>query len=170
MEQSRAQVELIARVDKLIVRVPRPDARDTAFEDAPPDPMPGERPVTGTGRLRAEEACWPWLRLQGARRIEEFLDAGMPETTMSLILSDISDLTDLGALLPFGELRGLWLDGCPAAHGLERLSVLPVDAPLEYLALGGTPRPDGPPSEREDRPGILSLSHPYVRTPPHRST
>ncbi|MFG5724455.1 NACHT domain-containing protein [Streptomyces murinus] len=133
---------------------------------------------------------WPWLRLQGARRVEDFLDAGMPETTMSLILSDISDLTDLGALLPFGELRGLWLDGCPAAHGLERLSVLPltvlscspiadisglrslrslttaavsqrlpgwdltealpVDAPLEYLALGRS---------STDSTGLRGLSH-----------
>lgn len=32
VEQTRAQSELIARVDELITRVPRPDARDTAFE------------------------------------------------------------------------------------------------------------------------------------------
>ncbi|WP_225824932.1 NACHT domain-containing protein [Streptomyces naphthomycinicus] len=32
VEQSRAQAELIARVDELITRTPRPDARDTAFE------------------------------------------------------------------------------------------------------------------------------------------
>ncbi|MEV4340002.1 NACHT domain-containing protein [Streptomyces sp. NPDC049590] len=32
VEQSRAQAELIAKVDELIARTPRPDARDTAFE------------------------------------------------------------------------------------------------------------------------------------------
>ncbi|MFJ6075879.1 NACHT domain-containing protein [Streptomyces sp. NPDC093065] len=32
VEQSRTQADLIARVDELIARVPRPDARDTAFE------------------------------------------------------------------------------------------------------------------------------------------
>ncbi|ELS55303.1 putative Large ATP-binding protein [Streptomyces viridochromogenes Tue57] len=32
VEQSRVQSELIARVDELIARTPRPDARDTAFE------------------------------------------------------------------------------------------------------------------------------------------
>ncbi|CAL9535408.1 hypothetical protein SUDANB176_04137 [Streptomyces sp. enrichment culture] len=32
VEQSRGQAELIARVDELITRVPRPDSRDTAFE------------------------------------------------------------------------------------------------------------------------------------------
>ncbi|MGW2491550.1 NACHT domain-containing protein [Streptomyces sp. NPDC001606] len=32
VEQTRAQAELIARVDELIARTPRPDARDTAFE------------------------------------------------------------------------------------------------------------------------------------------
>nr|BFD83458.1 NACHT domain-containing protein [Streptomyces sp. Xyl84] len=32
VEQTRAQSELIARIDELITRVPRPDARDTAFE------------------------------------------------------------------------------------------------------------------------------------------
>ncbi|MFG3099517.1 NACHT domain-containing protein [Streptomyces sp. NPDC048182] len=32
VEQTRAQAELIAKVDELITRVPRPDARDTAFE------------------------------------------------------------------------------------------------------------------------------------------
>ncbi|MFG3496788.1 NACHT domain-containing protein [Streptomyces sp. NPDC047886] len=32
VEQSRAHAELIARVDELIARAPRPDARDTAFE------------------------------------------------------------------------------------------------------------------------------------------
>lgn len=32
MEQTRGQAELIAKVDELISRVPRPDARDTAFE------------------------------------------------------------------------------------------------------------------------------------------
>ncbi|MFF8451606.1 NACHT domain-containing protein [Streptomyces leeuwenhoekii] len=32
VEQSRGQAELIAKVDELITRVPRPDARDTAFE------------------------------------------------------------------------------------------------------------------------------------------
>ncbi|MGW0883007.1 NACHT domain-containing protein [Streptomyces sp. NPDC002671] len=32
VEQTRIQRELIARVDELIARVPRPDARDTAFE------------------------------------------------------------------------------------------------------------------------------------------
>ncbi|AKZ57237.1 hypothetical protein SAM23877_4192 [Streptomyces ambofaciens ATCC 23877] len=32
VEQSRWQAELIARVDELIARTPRPDARDTAFE------------------------------------------------------------------------------------------------------------------------------------------
>ncbi|MFI1367625.1 NACHT domain-containing protein [Streptomyces griseochromogenes] len=32
VEQSRAHAELIAKVDELIARIPRPDARDTAFE------------------------------------------------------------------------------------------------------------------------------------------
>ncbi|MBK3523802.1 ATP-binding protein, partial [Streptomyces sp. MBT70] len=32
VEQSRAQAELIAKVDELIARTPRPDARDAAFE------------------------------------------------------------------------------------------------------------------------------------------
>ncbi len=32
VEQTRTQAELIARVDELIARTPRPDARDTAFE------------------------------------------------------------------------------------------------------------------------------------------
>ncbi|MDG9713115.1 NACHT domain-containing protein [Streptomyces sp. DH10] len=32
VEQARAQAELIAKVDELITRTPRPDARDTAFE------------------------------------------------------------------------------------------------------------------------------------------
>ncbi|WP_046730876.1 NACHT domain-containing protein [Streptomyces humi] len=32
VEQSRSQAELIARIDELITRVPRPDARDAAFE------------------------------------------------------------------------------------------------------------------------------------------
>ncbi|MDG9726434.1 NACHT domain-containing protein [Streptomyces sp. DH41] len=32
VEQARGQAELIAKVDELIVRTPRPDARDTAFE------------------------------------------------------------------------------------------------------------------------------------------
>ncbi|RSN51634.1 ATP-binding protein [Streptomyces sp. WAC 04229] len=32
VEQTRGQAELIAKVDELITRVPRPDARDTAFE------------------------------------------------------------------------------------------------------------------------------------------
>ncbi|MGW4731518.1 NACHT domain-containing protein [Streptomyces shenzhenensis] len=32
VEQTRTQAELIARVDELLARVPRPDARDTAFE------------------------------------------------------------------------------------------------------------------------------------------
>lgn len=32
VEQTRQQAELIARVDELILRIPRPDARDTAFE------------------------------------------------------------------------------------------------------------------------------------------
>ncbi|MFJ9199156.1 NACHT domain-containing protein [Streptomyces flaveolus] len=32
VEQTRAQTELIAKVDELIARTPRPDARDTAFE------------------------------------------------------------------------------------------------------------------------------------------
>jgi energy-coupling factor transporter ATP-binding protein EcfA2 len=32
VEQSRVQADLIARVDELMARVPRPDARDTAFE------------------------------------------------------------------------------------------------------------------------------------------
>ncbi|GHI05895.1 ATP-binding protein [Streptomyces cellostaticus] len=32
VEQSRGQAELIAKVDELIARIPRPDARDTAFE------------------------------------------------------------------------------------------------------------------------------------------
>ncbi|MBQ0890937.1 NACHT domain-containing protein [Streptomyces sp. RM72] len=32
VEQSRTQADLIARVDELMARVPRPDARDTAFE------------------------------------------------------------------------------------------------------------------------------------------
>ncbi|MFE0204736.1 NACHT domain-containing protein [Streptomyces sp. NPDC058985] len=32
VEQTRGQTELIAKVDELITRVPRPDARDTAFE------------------------------------------------------------------------------------------------------------------------------------------
>ncbi|MCE3031574.1 NACHT domain-containing NTPase [Streptomyces sp. CMSTAAHL-2] len=119
VEQSRAQAELIAKVDELIVRVPRPDARDTAFErrylpyvaehhnhitiygidlrespdrwplevaylsleataveDAPPDPVPGERPVTGTGRLRAEEA------LLADSRVLLRGDAGSGKTTL----------------------------------------------------------------------------------------
>ncbi|CAM5466846.1 hypothetical protein SVIOM342S_05948 [Streptomyces violaceorubidus] len=32
MEQTRSQTELIAKVDELIARTPRPDSRDTAFE------------------------------------------------------------------------------------------------------------------------------------------
>ncbi|MFG2962924.1 NACHT domain-containing protein [Streptomyces sp. NPDC048288] len=32
VEQTRSQAELIARIDELIARAPRPDARDTAFE------------------------------------------------------------------------------------------------------------------------------------------
>ncbi|MGM9439526.1 NACHT domain-containing protein [Streptomyces murinus] len=119
VEQSRAQAELIAKVDELIVRVPRPDARDTAFErrylpyvaehhnhitiygidlrespdrwplevaylsleataveDAPPDPVPGESPVTGTGRLRAEEA------LLADSRVLLRGDAGSGKTTL----------------------------------------------------------------------------------------
>ncbi|MET9387160.1 NACHT domain-containing protein [Streptomyces sp. NPDC002928] len=32
VEQTRAQAELIARIDELLARTPRPDARDTAFE------------------------------------------------------------------------------------------------------------------------------------------
>ncbi|MFH9944335.1 NACHT domain-containing protein [Streptomyces murinus] len=119
VEQSRAQAELIAKVDELIVRVPRPDARDTAFErrylpyvaehhnhitiygidlrespdrwplevaylsleataveDVPPDPVPGERPVTGTGRLRAEEA------LLADSRVLLRGDAGSGKTTL----------------------------------------------------------------------------------------
>lgn len=119
VEQSRAQAELIAKVDELIVRLPRPDARDTAFErrylpyvaehhnhitiygvdlrespdrwplevaylsleataveDAPPDPVPGERPVTGTGRLRAEEA------LLADSRVLLRGDAGSGKTTL----------------------------------------------------------------------------------------
>ncbi|MEU0738548.1 NACHT domain-containing protein [Streptomyces sp. NPDC006134] len=32
VEQARGQAELIAKVDELITRIPRPDARDTAFE------------------------------------------------------------------------------------------------------------------------------------------
>ncbi|MER8057246.1 MULTISPECIES: NACHT domain-containing protein [unclassified Streptomyces] len=119
VEQSRAQAELIAKVDELLTRLPRPDARDTAFErrylpyvaehhnhitiygidlrdspdrwplevaylsleataveDAPPDPVPGEHPLTATGRLRAEEA------LLADSRVLLRGDAGSGKTTL----------------------------------------------------------------------------------------
>ncbi|MGW4565495.1 NACHT domain-containing protein [Streptomyces sp. NPDC004561] len=119
VEHSRAQAELVARVDELIARTPRPGAADTAFErrylpyaadrhnhitiygvdlrDSPdrwplevaylsleatavedprPDPAPGERPMGGTGRRRAEEALLTDSRvlLRG--------DAGSGKTTL----------------------------------------------------------------------------------------
>ncbi|TWV51418.1 NACHT domain-containing protein [Streptomyces misionensis] len=70
---------------------------------------------------------WHWLSMEGAHRADELVAAvSAPEAVTSLVILDNPDLTDLGTLLSFAGLRSLWLDNCPAAKGLDRLSALPL--------------------------------------------
>ncbi|MFE9607744.1 NACHT domain-containing protein [Streptomyces sp. NPDC006012] len=70
---------------------------------------------------------WYGISFRGPHRAEDMLAAvAAPEAVTVIDLRDNSRLTDLGALLPFRSLGGLWLNDCPAARGLDRLSELPL--------------------------------------------
>ncbi|MEU0334945.1 NACHT domain-containing protein [Streptomyces sp. NPDC006193] len=70
---------------------------------------------------------WPSLTIRGAHPVEDILAAApAPEVVTSLSLTGNPRLTDLGALSPFSSLTKLWVDDCPAAHGVERLRALPL--------------------------------------------
>ncbi|MFL4906144.1 NACHT domain-containing protein [Streptomyces sp. MMS24-I2-30] len=80
-------------------------------------------------QLAALAGMRPWheLWIAGGHRTEDIL-AVVPsaDAVTSLQLSDNPHLGDAGDLLPFGSLDRLWIDDCPAAGGLDRLSALPL--------------------------------------------
>ncbi|MGY5048841.1 NACHT domain-containing protein [Streptomyces sp. 900105755] len=78
-------------------------------------------------RALARMRPWPELSFAGAHPVESILAAvPTPGLVTSLNLSGNPHLTDLGVLSPFGSLGSLWVDECPAATGLERLTELPL--------------------------------------------
>ncbi|MEW2622660.1 NACHT domain-containing protein [Streptomyces sp. NPDC048106] len=88
------------------------------------------RLVSSSGEQNAALARmrpWPWLSFAGAHKAEDMV-AAVPSLgeIASLFLTNNPELTDLGGLAPFRRLRELWVDNCPAAAGLDRLSALPL--------------------------------------------
>ncbi|MFF4315071.1 NACHT domain-containing protein [Streptomyces sp. 900105755] len=70
---------------------------------------------------------WRGLAFLGRHSVGQILDAVREPGAVTLLdLRDNPLLTDLGDLSPFGALHDLLLARCPAAHGLERLSELPL--------------------------------------------
>ncbi|MEU0967976.1 NACHT domain-containing protein [Streptomyces sp. NPDC005917] len=83
---------------------------------------------------------WDGLVFRGGHPIGAIVAAVREvENVARLDLRENGALTDLGTLLPFSSLRGLWLTACPAAHGLGRLA----DLPLASLAVGPLADLDG---------------------------
>ncbi|GGN05516.1 NACHT domain-containing protein [Streptomyces fuscichromogenes] len=71
----------------------------------------------------------PWHRLAflGDHPVEDILaTVPTPESVTGLDLRSNPRLTHLGALLPFGSLETLRLDGCTASYGLYQLAELPL--------------------------------------------
>ncbi|ANH92734.1 ATP-binding protein [Streptomyces sp. SAT1] len=71
----------------------------------------------------------PWRRVtfRGAHPAAEMASAVPGRDGVRLLdLCDNPLVGDLGALLPFSGLDGLWLRGCGWAHGLDRLAPLPL--------------------------------------------
>ncbi|MEU2307673.1 NACHT domain-containing protein [Streptomyces misionensis] len=78
--------------------------------------------VAALARMRP----WHALSFRGGHRIEDVpATVPSPEAVTSLFIRNNPELTDLGALLPFRNLRHLWVVALQAT-GLDRLSALPL--------------------------------------------
>lgn len=79
---------------------------------------------------------WRGLAFHGDHSPEDILTAVRRADDVSVLeLRKNMRLTDLTMLLPFISLRGLWLTGCPAAHGLENLDLLSLsELTLQQIA------------------------------------
>ncbi|MET9353846.1 NACHT domain-containing protein [Streptomyces sp. NPDC006617] len=70
---------------------------------------------------------WHGLSLRGGHAVADVLAAVPSPAAVTLIdIRDNPTLDDLGGLLPFSSLGGLWVQGCDAARGLDKLAGLPL--------------------------------------------
>ncbi|WP_108987390.1 NACHT domain-containing protein [Streptomyces coelicoflavus] len=70
---------------------------------------------------------WHGLSLRGGHAVADVLAAvPSPEAVTLIDVRDNPALDDLGDLLPFSSLGGLWVQGCDAARGLGQLAGLPL--------------------------------------------
>ncbi len=165
--QTRGQAELIAKVDELITRVPRPDARDTAFERRYlPYVAEQHNRITIYGiDLRDSPDRWPlevaYLSLEATAEDEHPAFPGEydePERTVRLPAE--SALTAQGRVLLRGDAGSgkttlvQWLAVSAARHGDRIPYVLPLrtliragalPSPAAFLTAVGCPLtpPDG---------------------------
>ncbi|MEU6481107.1 NACHT domain-containing protein [Streptomyces sp. NPDC047017] len=71
---------------------------------------------------------WTSVTFRGAHPAEEMVSAVRERAAVTYLdLCDNPLIGDVGALLPFGSLGTLWIKGCLAAHGLDRLAPLSLD-------------------------------------------
>ena len=79
---------------------------------------------------------WRGLAFRGDHSLEDILSVVRRADEVSVLeLRMNRQLTDLTLLLSFLSLRGLWLTGCPAAHGLDQLDLLSLsELTLQQIA------------------------------------
>ncbi|MEU9174209.1 NACHT domain-containing protein [Streptomyces sp. NPDC048420] len=84
----------------------------------------------------ARTGPWRGLAFRGDHSLEDILAVVRRADEVSVLeLRQNPRLTDLTLLLSFFSLHGLWLVGCPAAHGLENLDVLSLsELTLQQIA------------------------------------
>ncbi|MGQ4434954.1 MULTISPECIES: NACHT domain-containing protein [unclassified Streptomyces] len=166
VEQTRTQAELIARVDELIARTPRPDARDTAFERRYLAYL-AERHnhITIYGiDLRDSPDRWPlevaYLSLEATATEERALPEGHPGARYDLQLPAEEALVSHDRVLLRGDAGSgkttlvQWLAVTAAADGDRIPYVLPLrtlirtgqlPSPAHFLTAVGCPHtpPEG---------------------------
>ncbi|MFJ8636138.1 NACHT domain-containing protein [Streptomyces sp. NPDC093568] len=151
VEHSRAQSELIARVDELITRTPRPDARDTAFERRYlPYVVDQHNHITIYGiDLRDSPDRWPlevaYLSLEATGDEERAASGFRAESSFSVHLPAEGALLDHDCVLLRGDAGSgkttlvQWLAVTAARNG-DRV---PYVLPLRTLVRAGTlPTPE----------------------------
>ncbi|MFJ7075804.1 NACHT domain-containing protein [Streptomyces sp. NPDC098781] len=150
VEHSRAQSELIARVDELITRTPRPDARDTAFERRYlPYVVEQHNHITIYGiDLRDSPDRWPlevaYLSLEATGDEERATSGIRSESTFSVHLPAEEALLDHNSVLLRGDAGSgkttlvQWLAVTAARNGDRVPYVLPLRT---LIRAGNLPTP-----------------------------
>ncbi|MGW6795467.1 NACHT domain-containing protein [Streptomyces chartreusis] len=151
VEHSRVHSELIARVNELLARTPRPDARDTAFERRYlPYIVEQHNHITIYGiDLRDSPDRWPlevaYLSLEATRDEERAASGSRPDSTFSVHLPAEEALLDHDCVLLRGDAGSgkttlvQWLAVTAVRNGDRVPYVLPLRT---LIRAGALPTPE----------------------------